>query len=134
APRTKAIEGLPFCALIVGELRNRPVFHRLDVLAEAKHINEGDLALLFAAISSAYPSEELPLEVFVDSDVAEMKWIVTGYAGAGSFPKGAKPLDHDPTAGPWGYYWRTKENEYYRYNPDYPALGIKTVVLRGKPE
>lgn len=30
------------------------------------------------------------------------------------------------------YYRRTKEAELFRYNPNYPDPGLRTVILRGK--
>jgi len=32
----------------------------------------------------------------------------------------------------WGFYTRRSDVELFRYNPNYPKEGMKTVILRGK--
>jgi hypothetical protein len=125
---TKAVKGLPFCALILRESRETPLsIHTFHVLMEPEEVTEGNLKLLFAMISQSDPQSSV-IYVRVNTDVDQLGSLATGVGRSGEKNPGIKrPVRQ------WAYYKKSKEGEYFRYNPSYPeAEGYKTVVLWGK--
>jgi hypothetical protein len=120
---TQSINELPFCAFILRSLDSRRG-HEVYVLTEQDQITEGNLILLFKAVSDRNPNPSL-LEVFVNTDVDQLRSLVVHMNTSGDFRE--KPEKRYQ----WAYYKRSEKVELFRYNPNYPEDGLKTVIIRG---
>lgn len=140
--RTTAIRGLPFCALVLRNFVDEDDSPRREVyvLMETSQVTEDNLTLLFRALSEAYVKPQ-DLTVWVYTDVEQLGILATGTfsdsvpaepkddgVANDETPTGASRKKQDQLA----YYKRTKGAELFRYNPNYPQPGTKTVMLMGK--
>ena len=134
---TRAIQGLPFCALTLREFFDRDLPERtVYVLMEPTQVNEGNLHLLFRFISQRFPDDQI-LKVWVDTDVEQLDFIATGRMVTVSpgFGTTAKPqAEESKRVLQMALYKRTKSVELFRYNPNYPKSGERTVIIRGKED
>jgi hypothetical protein len=125
--KTVAIRELPYCALILRAfLGSDDSSRKVFVLMEPDNINEENLRLLAKTMSDRYPPP-LFLEVHVTTDVKQLATLVTNsnISGSGNYEApGKKELQ-------WAYYRRSEEVELFRYNPEFPKPGMKTVILKG---
>jgi hypothetical protein len=134
---TTAIHGLPFCALTLREFFDRDQHERtVYVLMEPSQVNEGNLHLLFRSISQRFPNDP-NLKVWVDTDVEQLGTLATGQmvtvspgfgATAEALPTESKRVLQ------MALYKRTESVELFRYNPNYPKSGERTVIIRGKED
>lgn len=138
-PRLVGIRGLPFCAFIYYEDKNDSRSY-VRILMDQVEITQDNLRTLFQRISEEHPSS-LPLEVQVDIDLRTAGAIANGelHSIAGRSSPNNNGSDHDRKSeasnveAPHGaFYMRTETVELFRYNPNYPKFGMKTVILRGK--
>jgi hypothetical protein len=82
--KTEVIKELPFCALKLRTLLNESASSReVHILVEPEQITESNLILLFKVVSDKYP-KPLSLEVFVSTDLEQLKPLVTGMTVAGT--------------------------------------------------
>ena len=117
-----SITGLPFCVLVLRVFTSD--FYprvRVHVLMEPDKITESNLRLLFEKISEQHPTTS-SLDAMVYTDVEQLGVLATRRALSNS--KG--------TESQLAYYRRDDRVELFRYNPDYPKSGLKTVIIRGK--
>lgn len=123
--KTRAVEGLPFCALVlrvfVREKGARVVTY---LLMDPEEVTEQNLRMLFEKISAQHASAPF-LESMVYTDVEQLGFLATHQAHSGLPNLPAKELQS-------AYYRRDDRVEFFRYTPDYPRSGLKTIVLRGK--
>ncbi len=126
--KTVALKELPYCALILRAFlgpddSSREIF----VLMEPDNVNEENLRLLARALSEKYPPP-LSLKAWIETDVKQLATLITN-SNSSSYPdnhaSGKKELQ-------WAYYRRSEEVELFRYNPEYPKPGMKTVILKGE--
>ncbi|MEK6410026.1 MAG: hypothetical protein AABN34_24140 [Acidobacteriota bacterium] len=126
--KTVALKQLPYCALVLRALigpdnSSREIF----LLMEPDQVTEGNLRLLSRVLSERYPPP-LSLEVRVTTDVEQLASLATN-SGHTAHPdneaRGKKEMQ-------WAYYRRSEDVELFRYNPNYPKAGMKTVILKGK--
>jgi hypothetical protein len=128
--KTRALTQSPFCALILREFLKRGDRGReIHILIEPDQVTEDNLRLLFKAISEKYPPPLL-LEAWVYTDVEQLAALATR-SGHSFYPD---TRAREGKERQWAYYKRTEEVELFRYNPNYPESGMKTVILRGKEE
>ncbi|MEK6301803.1 MAG: hypothetical protein AABO41_13920 [Acidobacteriota bacterium] len=122
---TTALSGLPFCALVlrvfVDEANSST---RVYVLMETDNVTEANLRILFERISRQHSSPS-SLEATVYTDVDQLAFVATGQAHSGEWDRSSKLRQ-------LAYYRRDAQAELFRFNPDYPAAGLKTVILRGR--
>lgn len=140
--RTTAIKGLPFCALVLRNFVEEDDSPRREVyvLMETSQVTEDNLTLLFKGLSEAYVKPQ-DLTVWVYTDVEQLGILATGTF---SDLAPAEPKDDgvaiDETSikanrkrqDQLAYYKRARGAELFRYNPNYPQPGTKTVLLMGK--
>lgn len=135
---TRAVQGLPFCALTLREFFDRDQHERtIFVLMEPPHVSEGNLNLLFRSMSQRFPDDPV-LKVWVYTDVEQLAFLATGQMVTVSPAQGA------PDANAQGkekkrvlqlaFYKRTESVELFRYDPNYPKSGERTVIIRGKED
>lgn len=138
---TTSLKGLPFCALVLRDhLADSDRRRVLNVLMDPDDVAEGNLVLLFRVLSEKYPSP-VALEVWVNTDVEQLSLLASGVL----IHKADPPLR--PSTGNQGagseakirgrvlqlvFYRRSKDVELFRYNPNLPEEGSRTVILRGK--
>ena len=141
-PATLAVKELPFCALIVSDyIAEDSSTRTLYVLMEPTEVTEHKLSQLFKTISQKYP-KPIELHVWVYTNLSEIAHIVTGQFVTKA--KAQLPDSKDGSQGrdsevaeeeeKWARYKRTETVELFRYIPEPPEKGLKTVVLRGKDE
>ncbi len=118
------IKELNFCALTLRNYINDDENSReMYVLIDPEQITETSLAQLFEALSKRY-SKPFSLEVTVYTSIKQLRTLVTGM--------GISHADKIEGKHRSAYYKRTVQVELFRYNPDFPEPGMKTIVLRGK--
>ncbi|MEK6289491.1 MAG: hypothetical protein AABO57_27570 [Acidobacteriota bacterium] len=123
---TRSIEGLPFCALVVGDFYDKDQRERtIDVLMEPGQVTDSNLGLLFRILSDKL-TEEPALTIWVNTDIRQLATLATGTGGSG--PAQGKRIFQ------LAYYRRTNTVELFRYNPNYPKAGEKTIIIRGKED
>jgi len=121
-----SMEGLPFCALILSNVYDKRQRERtVDILMEPDQVNEDNLRLLFRSLSEKFPADPT-LKAWVNTNVKQLAMLATGMGGSGP-AQGTSNLQ-------LAYYRRTEEVELFRYNPNYPKAGEKTVIIRGKDD
>lgn len=121
-----SVEGLPFCALILSNVYDKRQKERtVDILMEPHQVNEDNLRLLFRSLSERFP-DDLTFKAWVNTNVKQLAMLATGMGGSGP-AQGKRALQ-------LAYYRRTEKEELFRYNPNYPKAGEKTVIIRGKED
>lgn len=119
-----AVKDVPFCALILSNFYDKNERERtIDILMEPHNVNEDNLALLFRAVSEKFPDEPT-LKVWVNTNVKQLATLATGIGGSGPSQR-RRELQ-------LAFYQRTPTLELFRYNPNYPKRGEKTVLIRGR--
>src|SRR5262245_40990923 len=79
----KAVDGLPFCAFILGNWYDNTEQERtIDVLMEANKVNESNLYLLFGTLSEKYARDPV-LKIWVNTSVTQLATLATGTGGSG---------------------------------------------------
>ncbi|MEK6288222.1 MAG: hypothetical protein AABO57_21090 [Acidobacteriota bacterium] len=142
--QTLALTQLPFCALVLRSYKVSDSSDHVYVLMAPAQVTEENLRELFQSLSDAYSKSTL-LQVSVYTDVRQLDFLATGLAQSGpDDPVRAKPKSpsraadstdkerNKPDEYQWAYYVRWKDGEFFRFNPDFPKKGTKTVTLRGK--
>lgn len=128
---TRAIKGLPFYAFILREFVSEDGSSReINVLMEPNQVSETNLRLLFRNFSRKFPAP-ISVEVWVYTDVEQLDTLSTNQITDVAPARGATPKEKK-VAHQLVYYKRTKDVELFRYNPNYPKVGEKTVILRGR--
>ena len=135
---TRAIQGQPFCALILREFSDPDRKERtIYVLMEPSQVNEGNLHLLFRHLSQQFPDDPI-LRVIVHTDVEQLAVLATGHLVTASparvVPDSSAQEKESKRVLQLVFYKRTESVELFRYNPNYPKSGEKTVVIRGKED
>lgn len=133
--KTEAIRELPFCALTLRTLESRRG-REVHILMEPDEVTESNLQLLFKVVSAKNP-EPLLLETFVSTDVQQLRSLVTNMNTSAEESESIGPDVVTSSQGKveknqWAYYKRTDQVELFRFNPTFPKLGMKTIILRGK--
>jgi hypothetical protein len=140
--KTTVIKDLPFGALLFRDFYDREDRSReLYVLTEPESVTELNLHLLFGVLAEAVPQSE-SLQVWVYTDVEQLSALATGQQGTVALSREqSEEFERDRSKGgnnkavkQLAYYRRFKEVEFYRYNPEYPKPGHKTVMIRGKED
>jgi hypothetical protein len=140
--KTRAIKGLPFPAFILREyLGEFQPGLEVHILMDPDDVTEDNLRLLFELVSEKYTKAKR-LVAMVSTDIEQLESLITGYIITGSPPQEKADVNEETTSKvqkrsrkrihKWAYYRRTKEVELFRYNPDYPNDGMKTIILKGK--
>lgn len=121
----KSIKGLPFSALIFFESKSDVRFF-IGILMDQDDISEDNLRLLFRSLSEKYPLPD-PLEAQVYTDMWKPSALTRNEViSVDGKTKGQSSAPHG------AFYLRRQSVELFRFNPNYPEHGMKTVVLRGK--
>jgi len=137
-----AVKELPFCALIMTDfLTEDRSMRALYILMDPNEITEFNLSQLFKTLSQKY-SKPVDLEVWVYTNLSDIAHIVTGRFSTRAKAKLPESKDGSETKDSevaekvekWAYYKRADTVELFRYIPEPPEKGLKTVVLRGKDE
>jgi len=143
--KTRALKELPFCAFILRDflLEESSPEREIFILMEPDEVTEDNLRLLFNVVSEKYP-KPLDLKVWVKTDVEDLKVLATGVLITGDPPqKNSEVSGKEGNSSSnnsnkktrrihqWAFYIRNKDVELFRYNPNYPEEGMKTVMLRG---
>lgn len=114
-------EEVPFAAIVLRDGERRfDGSRQIHILVEPSDVTERNLLLLFKVVSEQ--CSEPSLIVWVYTDVAQLAALSTGQNMSGG------PTDKHQLV----YYERTDKVELFRYNPNYPEEGRKTVLLKGK--
>jgi len=134
---TTAIGGLNFCAFMLREFYDKDEKGRtIYVLMEPRQVSESNLYLLFRILSERFNADE-DLTIWVDTDVEQLAFLATGTMVTFSPARGViddSARGHNKRILQLAYYKRTKAVELFRYNPNYPIAGEKTVIIRGKED
>ena len=125
--KTSVIRGIPFCVFILRDSvikeSDENKSRELHVLMEPENFSEVILTDLFRVLSERFPTPQ-SMQVLVYSDIEQLRKLVIGIGQSGD----ESAIKKHQSA----YYTRTKQVELFRYNPNFPELGMKTVILRGK--
>jgi hypothetical protein len=100
----------------------------INVLLDDKSFSEANLKQLFRLLSKRFPKPAvLDVWVYSSMEVAPTPEEVEqpGMSEARWCDESFSDKFH------WALYIRTKENEFFRYNPNPPKLEMKAVVLKG---
>lgn len=125
ADKTTAIDNLPFCALVLRVfVYEHGARTRTYILMEPDGVTETNLRLLFEKVGQMHAST-LSLEVVIYTDVEQLGFLATRqtHSGLPNFKRNEARS---------AYYRRDQQVELFRYNPNYPDTGLKTVIIRGK--
>jgi hypothetical protein len=143
--KTRALKELPFCAFILRDflLEESSPEREIFILMEPDEVTEENLKLLFKVVSEKY-LKPLALKVWVKTDIEDLKELATGVMITGDPPpKNSEVSGKEKIVSSnelnkktkrirqWAFYIRNEDVELFRYNPDYPEEGMKTVMLRG---
>lgn len=136
--KTRAIKEVPFCAFILRDfLDDNRESRELAVLMEPDQVTEGNLTLLFKALSEKHP-KPTDLRIQVYTDVEQLGFLATGLLEdkappekkkAASSDQGDKGSKREPQ---FAFYKRTKYEEYFSYYVFKQKSEVKTVILRSK--
>ena len=132
--RLFGLKDLPFCAIVFDEdFKNTETTAANElavrILMDQDDVSESNLRQLFALVSKRYPSPQ-DLYAYVETDARSVADVVNQER----YNIGKRPGQSGKSSsrGPGGaFYRRSAKVELFRYNPDYPAWGMKTVILRG---
>lgn len=135
---TRSIDGLPFCAFVLRVIYDASEGERtVYVLMEPRAANENNLYLMFRALSERFPGDP-SLKVWAYTDVEQCAFLATGTMMTSSPAEGVPDTSALGRASKrvlqLARYKRTKSVELFRYNPDYPKPGERTVLIRGKED
>ena len=126
-----ALKGTPFSALIFYESVSRSTAF-VGILMDQSDISEDNLRLVFRLLSDKYPSAPL-LESYVYTDMVRPASLIKGEMISADGVPPPPALRNKPKASSRGaYYTRSEKVELFRFDPNYPDDGMKTVILRGK--
>jgi hypothetical protein len=131
---TRAVTGLDFCALILREFFDTKTGERtLYLLAEPKEVTESRLQSLFASLSAKY-ADDSSLEVWVETDVEQLGSLATGRMVTVSPREHSDDRVEDKKVLQLALYKRNSSVELFRFNPNYPKSGEKTIIIRGQED
>ncbi|MEK6288223.1 MAG: hypothetical protein AABO57_21095 [Acidobacteriota bacterium] len=118
-----------------------PTSFFVGILMDKEDMSESNLKLLFQSISKKYPPQllfekhgrPLPLEARVYTDLRIPGALANNemISVSGTRSTSSSEESRNPTRSR-AFYTRTEAVELFRYNPNYPEHGTKTVILRGK--
>lgn len=123
--KTTAVPDLPFCALVLRVFDDEHYPRvRVYILMEPDKVTEDNLKILFGRVGELHRSSS-SLEAFAYTDVEQLGFLATRQAHSGSpnFKRKESQL---------AYYRRDDQVELFRYNPNHPKSGLRTVIIRGK--
>ena len=107
----------------------RNVSRSVRVLLDDKSFSEANLGQLFRLLSKSFPKPaDLEVWVYTSMEAAPTPEEVKqpGISEARWCNEDLQDKYH------WALYVRTRENEFFRYNPNPPKVDLKTVVLKGR--
>jgi hypothetical protein len=113
---------------IIGARGNpQDAYRSIGVLLDRRAFSEETLKELFKLLSERFPKPNT-LEIWVSTNLKQVPTLEESEAGAISEAPDNPALDRYPSA----LLIRQDGNELFRYTPDPPSTGTKTVILKGR--